>query len=199
MTRREASARLRYLFTRVADGRSGREGTVRARAALAIVFGLVLIAAGVAYIASTNATGTVSIQVSDSPVAWSQVVVTFSEVSVLPSGAASSTGWISLPLQTQQVDLLGLGNTSRPLALDRVSPGTYVSVRVVVSAAYGVMLSGDPVVMSVSGGILEAGATFLVRGGATTTVTVDLNLAQSISETNTGWVFSPVLGPTKVG
>ncbi len=166
---------------------------------MAIVFGLVLIAAGVAYIATSTATGTVSIQVSDTPIAWTRVVVTFSAVSVLPSGGASSTGWVSLPLQTAQVDLLGLGNGSRLLALDRLSPGTYVSVRVVVSAAYGVMSSGDPVVMSVSGGILEADTTFLVRGGGTTTVTVDLNLAQSISQTNTGWVFSPVLGPTQVG
>lgn len=170
---------------------------MRARAAAVLFVGLLLIAAGLAYFVSSTSTGSLVIQVRDIPNAWSHVLLTFAEVRVLPAGAANGTGWLSLPLAVRQVDFLALGNLTQVLALDHVAPGWYASVQIVVASASGVLSSGQPVAMSVSQGILEAPSAFLVRGGARTTVTVDLNLSQSIRQTSLGWVFSPVLGPTE--
>ncbi len=116
-----------------------------------------------------------------------------------PSSAANGTGWVSLPIQARQVDCLTLGNLTQLLALGRLSPGSYSAVRITVSAASGVLSSGVTVAISVAAGVLETASSFLVRGGTTTTVTVDLNLSRSLAQTNSGWVFTPVLGPTEIG
>lgn len=165
----------------------------------ALLLGLVLIVAGVAYYVSIAATGTLAIQVRDTPVTWSHVVVTFDQVSVHPAGAANGTGWVPLTLQVTQIDFLALGNLTRLLTLDRLAPGTFTAIRILVSAVSGVLSSGIPVVMTVSDGVLETTASFAVRGGSTTLLTFDLNLAQSIQQTGGGWVFAPVLGPIEIG
>ncbi len=116
-----------------------------------------------------------------------------------PSSAANGTGWLSLPIHVRQVDCLALGNLTQLLALARVSPGAYSAVRIMVSAASGVLSSGVAVAISVAGGVLESASSFVVRGGTTTTLTVDLNLSESLTQTNSGWVFTPVLGPTEIG
>ncbi len=169
------------------------------RAVGVILIGVFLIAAGLAYYATSTSTGSLAIQIRDSPVAWSKFLLTFSDVSVHPSSAANGTGWVSLPIQVRQVDCLTLGNLTQLLALAGVSPGAYSAVRIIVSAASGVLSSGVAVAISVAGGVLETSSSFLVRGGTTTTVTVDLNLSQSLTQTNSGWVFTPVLGPTQIG
>lgn len=157
-----------------------------------------MIAAGLAYYVTSTATGSLAIQIRDTPVAWSKVLLTFSDVGVHPSSAANGTGWVSLPIQARQVDLLALGNLSQVLALGPVAPGAYSAVRIVVSSASGILSSGAAVPISVTGSVLETTPSFLVRGGATTTVTVDLNLSQSLTQTTAGWVFAPVLGPTQI-
>lgn len=172
---------------------------VRARVAVAVLLGLVLIAAGVAYYTSITATGTLAIRVHDAPVSWSHVVVTFAQVSVHTAGAGNGTGWVPLSLQVAQVDFLALGNLTKLLTLDRLPPGGFSAVRILVSAVSGVLSSGVPVAMTVSDGFLETAASFAVRGGSTTTLTFDLNLAQSIQQTGSGWVFTAALGPIEIG
>lgn len=172
---------------------------MRARAIAVIALGFILISAGVAYYVSTTATGTLAVQVRDAPAAWSHVLVTFSEVSVHPASAANGTGWVGLSLQVAQIDFLSLGNLTRLLALERVAPGTYSGVRIRVSSVSGVLVSGAPVAMTVTGGTLLAATTFALQGGRTTTVTLEIDLAQSIVQTSLGWAFTPVLGPVEVG
>lgn len=172
---------------------------MRARGVGVILLGLLLIAAGVSYFVASTSTGSLAVQVRDTPLAWSQVLVTFSEVSVHPASAANDSGWRLLPLRVGQVDLLALGNLTKLLATDQVAPGLYSGVRILVSAASGVLTTGVPVSISVTSGVLEAAVPFLVRGGTTTTVTLDLNLSQSLLQTSGGWVFTPVLGPTEIG
>ena len=172
---------------------------MRARAAGVIFLGLVLVGAGLAFYVSSTATATLAIRVRDVPVAWSHVVVTFSEVSVHPADTPNGSVWVDVALQTSQVDFLALGNLTTLLALDRVAPGTYTQVRIFVSSARGVLASGTPVVMSVPDGVLKTTTPFTLQGGATTTVTLDFNLAQSIIQAGAAWVFTPVLGPIEVG
>lgn len=171
---------------------------MRARVAVAVLLGLVLIASGIAYFISSTSTGTLAIQVRDTPVAWSHVVVSFSEVSVLPQGSAGSSGWVPLTLQVTHIDFLSLGNLTQLLAMDRVTPGTYSQLRILVSSVSGVLSTGAPVVMSVSNGILLTTTPVTVQGGRTTTVTIDMDLSQSIQQTSQGWVFTPFQGPVVV-
>ena len=171
---------------------------MRARAFVVLALGFVLIASGVAYYVSTTATGTLVVRVRDAPATWSHVVVSFSEVSIHPASAPSGTGWLALPLQTSQIDFLSLANLTRLLALERVAPGAYSQVRLQVSSVSGVLSSGAPVAMTVSGGTLVATAPFTLRGGRTTTVTLEIDLTQSIVQTGLGWSFVPVLGPVVV-
>ena len=80
-----------------------------------------------------------------------------------------------------------------------MAPGTYSGVRIRVSSVSGVLVSGAPVAMTVTGGTLLAATTFALQGGRTTTVTLEIDLAQSIVQTSLGWAFTPVLGPVEVG
>jgi len=163
-----------------------------------VLVGVVLVAAGLAYYLTSTATGTLAIQVRDTPADWSHVTITFSQVSVHPANAANESEWISLNLTETRIDFLALGNLTRLLALDRIEPGTYTQIRITVSAVEGVPTSGAPVMMSVPDGILKTTTPFTLRGGGTTTVTLDLDLARSIQEANGGWIFTPVLGQINV-
>lgn len=171
---------------------------MRARTAAAIALGLVLIAAGAAFYVSTTSTGTLAVRIQDTPATWSHVVVTFSEVSARPASAPNGTGWRALSLQTTRIDFLSLGNLTRQLALDRLAPGDYAEVRIQVASVSGVLASGTPVAMTVTGGTLLAGTPFTLRGGMTTTVTLEIDLAASIVQTGAGWAFTPVLGPVEI-
>lgn len=167
--------------------------------AIAILLGLLLIAGGVAYYSSLTATGTLAIQIRDTPVTWSHVVVTFAEVDVQPSGAANGTGWTRLSLQATRIDLASLGNATQLLTLDHLAPGAYVAVRILVSSVSGVLSSGVPVAMTVANGALQNATSFGLRGGSTTTLTVDFNLSASIQPAGGGWLFVPVLAAIEVG
>ncbi len=165
---------------------------------VAVVLGFVLIAAGVAYLVSTASTGTLAIEIRDMPSSWSHVIVTFSEVSVRPEGTTNGSGWMSLPLQAPQVDFLALGNLTTLLALGHLASGAYAEIRLVIDSVSGVLTTGAPVALAVPDAVLEAAVPFALQGGARTTVTVDLNVAQSIQQTSLGWSFTPVLGPFQV-
>lgn len=171
---------------------------MRARVLLGMAIGLVLISAGFAFYLNSTATGTLAIQVRDAPASWAAVTVTFSEVRAYPAGAGNGSGWIRLNLTETRIDFLALGNLTKLLALNRLAPGMYTQIRIVVSSVVGLLPSGSPVAMTVPDGILKTTTPFAIRGGGTTTVTIDLDLAKSIVQSNGQWIFSPVLGQVSV-
>ena len=176
----------------------GERRQLGARAWAVILLGLVLVAAGLGYYLVSTARGTLAIQIRDVPADWTHVTVTFAQVSVHPANADNESGWVSLNLTETQIDFLALGNLTQLLALDRVAPGLYTQIRIVVTSVRGVPMTGAPVMMSVLDGVLKTTTPFVLHGGGTTTVTLDLDLAQSIREANGVWVFTPVLGPISV-
>ncbi len=171
---------------------------MRVRTAAVMVLGLALVVAGVAYYVSVSSTGTLAIRVRDVPITWSHVVITFSSVSVQPSSAPNDTGWVELTVQADSIDFLSLQNVTQLLTLDRLAPGAYGSVRLLIASVSGVLSSGTPVAMTVLDGIVQTPTSFTLRGGATTTLTFDLDLAESIQPAGSGWSFTPVLGPVQV-
>jgi hypothetical protein len=163
-----------------------------------VIVGLVLVSAGVAVYVASTASGTLVIRVRDAPADWAHVTVTFSQVSVHPASADNASGWIPLSLAETRIDFLALGNLTKLLALDRVASGMYTQIRIIVESVEGVPASGAPVMMSVPDGILKTATPFTLRGGGTTTVTLDLDLARSIQQANGVWIFTPVLGQIDV-
>ncbi len=171
---------------------------VRARTAVVLVLGMVLVGSGAAYYVVSTATGSLAIRIHDSPSTWSHLTVSFAEVAVHPANVTNSSQWVTLKLETTRIDFLELGNLTQLLALDRVAPGKYTQVRIIVSAAEGILSTGAPVTLSVPDGVLRTITPFTVYGGGTTTVSLDLDLARSVHQANGVWIFSPVLGPITV-
>ena len=173
-------------------------------AILAAVIAVVVVVSGVgAYMLSTNssdkATATVSIYVKDLPANWTHVNVTFSEVKIHEADAGNESGWRTLALQTQTVDLASLTNMSELLASGNVSAGKYTQIRIVVVSVTGTMENGTIVNFTVPSGELKTTHPFNVTAGHTETLTLDFDLSKSIIQDGNGWKFKPVLGSITEG
>ncbi len=138
--------------------------------------------------------GSLEIYVGDATGPWAHVVVTFSEVQAHEAGAAPDTGWHDVGMRAGTVDLATLVGLSDLLASDRMPPGKYTDIRIVVTAASGQMTDGTPVTFTVPSGELRANHPFQIASGGTTRLTVDIDLSQSIVHTTSGYIFKPVLG-----
>ncbi len=170
-------------------------GGSKALLALGIAVLVVIGGAGV-YLALSKNTGTakVSMYVKDLPATWSSVNVTFSSVEIHQSGAGNQSGWHTLPITNQTIDLSSLVNVSALLASGNVQAGNYTQIRLVVSSVVGVMANGTIVNFKVPSGELKTTHPFQLVAGSTTVFTVDIDLAHSIVQTANGWTFTPVLG-----
>lgn len=170
--------------------------------ALAIAIALVVVLGGVGvYLMTSKSTGTatVSIYVKDLPDDWTYVNVTFSEVKIHAADAGNESGWHTLELQTQTVDLASLTNMSELLASGNVSAGKYTQIRIVVEAVTGTMSDGTVVNFTVPSGELKTTHPFNVTDGDTQTLTLDIDLSRSITHDSSGWKFKPVLGSITEG
>jgi len=142
---------------------------------------------------TTLSTGTLVVQVRDSPEAWSRLDVTFAQVAVHRAEAGNESGWVNMTLTQRTIDFIELGNLTKVLALDRVPAGRYTQLRIIVSSVVGTT-GGMTTSLQVPDGILKTARPFDVPGGGTATVTLDFDLAHSIHADADGWIFTPVLG-----
>jgi hypothetical protein len=157
---------------------------------------IVALAALGAYLIVNNSSkmGTVSIYVKDLPDEWSHVNVTFSEVKIHEASAGNESGWHTLKLQNQTIDLASLVNVSELLASGNVSVGKYTQIRLVVISVTGVMTNGTHVNFTVPSGELKTTHPFNVTEDQTQSFVLDIDLSQSIVHNSSGWTFTPVLG-----
>lgn len=162
--------------------------------AVAITLVVVVGGAGAYLMWPEPETGTVSIYVKDLPDDWTHVNVTFSEVRIHQADAGNDSGWHTLDLEQQTVDLAVLTNMSELLASGNVSVGKYTQIRIVVVAVTGTMEDGTIVNFTVPSGALKTTHPFNVTADHTETLTLDFDLAHSIVQKDTGWIFKPVLG-----
>jgi hypothetical protein len=142
----------------------------------------------------SSKTGTVSIYVKDLPDEWSHVNVTFSEVKIHAASAGNQSGWHTLKLQKQTIDLASLVNVSELLASGNVSLGKYTQIRLVVISVTGVMTNGTAVNFTVPSGELKTTHPFNVTANQTQSFVLDIDLSHSIVHNSSGWTFTPVLG-----
>ncbi len=163
------------------------------RALIALVVAAAVAIAGVAaYVYAYE--GSLNVAVRDASGAWSHVYVTFTQVWVHEAGKSEDVGWHNLTVAQSSIDLASLVNVSELLASARVGPGKYTEIRLVVIAATGQLLDGTNVVFSVPSGDVKAVTPFEIRSGATTRLTVDVDLTRSIVMNGSGWTFTPVIG-----
>jgi hypothetical protein len=142
--------------------------------------------------------GSLNVAVRDSVGVWSHVTVTFTQIAAHQSGKAADQGWVEVTLTQRSIDLASLVNVSALMASARLGPGKYTELRIDVISAQGQMLNGTPVVFTVPSGEVKTTTPFEIRSGATTTLTVDIDLSRSIVANGQGWIFTPVLGQVTV-
>ncbi|HEX9909188.1 MAG TPA: DUF4382 domain-containing protein [Thermoplasmata archaeon] len=169
---------------------------------LTVAIALVVIVGGVSvYLMASGpeGTGTVRILVKDLPDDWIHVNVTFSEVKIHAADAGNNSGWRSLSIKNQTVDLASLTNVSELLASGNVSAGKYTQIRLVVTNVTGTMADGTVVNFTVPSGELKTNHPFNVTADHTETLTLDIDLSRSIAHNAQGWMFKPVLGSITEG
>lgn len=160
--------------------------------------GIALVVAGTAAYLTFPASGTLVVQVRDALGSFSHLYVTFSEVRVHPADAANDSGWRLVNLTVSTIDFAALGNLTKVLGLDRLPAGKYTQIRIVVSAASGTLVSGASVPVFVADNLVKTTTPFDLARGGTTTVTLDFDLAHSVTWSRGTWMFKPVLGPVVV-
>ena len=164
--------------------------------ALALAVAAVVIVGGVGLylVLSKSPAGTVSIYVKDLPDEWSHINVTFSDVRIHKADAGNESGWKTLSIHNQTIDLASLTNVSQLLASGDVSEGKYTQIRLVVVTVVGTMADGTVVNFTVPSGELKTTHPFNVTSGHNETLTLDFDLSHSIVHNANGWMFKPVIG-----
>lgn len=166
------------------------------KALMALGIALVVVLAGVAawYFLYE---GTVSVYVKDAVGPWDHVYVTFSAVQIHESGKDNAS-WTTISSAKQTVDLAVLTNFSKLLGSVKLNPGHYEQIRLAVDNVNGVLTgTSTPIDITVVNGTAKIVGQFTVSSGATTTITLDVKIAQSIhGNTTSGYFFTPVIATT---
>lgn len=165
--------------------------------AIVLAIALVVVVGGAGIymaVSSSSDSGRISIYVKDLPAEWTHVNITFSEVKIHKANSGNDSGWQTLPMRNQTLDLASLTNVSALLATGNVDAGKYTQIRLVVVSAVGTMANGTIVNFTVPSGELKTTHPFNVTSGHTETLTLDFDLSKSIIHTGSGWKFKPVLG-----
>jgi hypothetical protein len=138
---------------------------------------------------SDTSTGTLKIQLTDSPGIFDHVNVTFSEIAVNQQGDTTGSGWIVINGASRTIDLLTLtGGTTTLLGEKQLEAGQYGQIRLKLTAAE-VVVGGTPYTLDVPSGStsgLKLGTGFTIEQGLTTEFVVDFDAARSIHMTGKG-------------
>lgn len=192
--------------------------TSKGAALLAILVAALVIVGGAGAFLLTHekaATGRIVIYVKDAPADWSHVNVTFSVVKIHEANVSEDndndnateqnetteddSGWHTLEMEQQTLDLKAFVNISALLADGNVTVGKYTQIRIVVESVTGVLVNGTNVVFKVPSGELKINKPFTIVKDQETKLTVDIDLSKSIVQNPNGWIFKPVLGSIVVG
>jgi 3-deoxy-D-manno-octulosonate 8-phosphate phosphatase KdsC-like HAD superfamily phosphatase len=87
-----------------------------------------------------------------------------------------------------------LTNISELLASADIAAGKYTQIRIVVTSVTATMTNGTMVNMTVPSGELKTTHPFNVTAGATSSLTLEIDLERAIVQNGSGWIFTPVLG-----
>lgn len=151
---------------------------------LALAGGMVVVMAvvGGLFLSGTWGSGTVNFMVHDAPCSQcSHVWITFTSVSVHGSGNSGS-GWIVVNVSGATFDLQALNGSSaaKLLGVGTLAAGQYQQIRITISKVVVDLTSGVTLNAAIQGPNGDFNGGFTVKGGATTTLSIDVDLAASL-------------------
>jgi hypothetical protein len=141
--------------------------------------------------------GTLKLYLTDAPGEFSEVNITFSEVSV-----KTATEWITVSEQEQTFDLLSLtGGLTALLGEETLEPGEYGQVRLLIKEAEVVIGEGEEKISytlqipSGSASGLKIGHGFTIEAGEVLELVIDFDAARSIHKLGSNDIYQlkPVL------
>lgn len=143
--------------------------------------------------------GTLDVSIQDAPAAnFSHVYVTFDQIAVHPADAGNASDWQTMNLTLRTIDLAAVQNVPQIIGNASLQVGEYTQLRIVVKSAEGVMTNGEKVNFTVPSGELMTADPFNITLGQTTSLTIDIDLARSIVQAGSTWIFTPVLGSVEI-
>ena len=147
--------------------------------------------------------GTMAVAVHDAPCTnCSHVWVTFQSVAVHEANATNATdgGWMALNVSATTVDLMALNGSAlaKVIGVGSLSAGHYEMIRLNVSNVVVGLQNGTNVTATVTGPTADVHGWFAIQASATTTVSIDIDLASSLHVTTIGGTvvatFTPDIG-----
>lgn len=159
------------------------------------------VAGAVYYKPYTGGSGQLAVAVHDAPCpTCSHVWVTFASVAVHESNTTAS-GWTTLNVTGTTIDLQALNGTAlaKVIGVATLPVGQYEQVRLTVTNVTVELANGTQVVASIPASTsADAHGAFNITAGATTTISIDVDLASSLHVVTTGLgvtaIFTPNIG-----
>lgn len=174
---------------------------------IAVAIAVVTAAAGVfAYMAWVpGANGKLAVAVHDAPCSeCAHVWVTFSSVSVHADNATGG-GWTTLNVSGATVDLMALNGTAmaKVIGVSSLKAGHYEQVRLDVTNVTVALTNGTTIVAHVpNASSADVNGAFNITSGATTTISIDIDLQSSLHVVMQGPIavatFTPNIGSVVV-
>jgi hypothetical protein len=134
----------------------------------------------------------VSVQDASSSSNWTHLWVIISRIQAHEANGTNDSGWFNVTTKTGTVDLAAVQNVAQLIGTATLPAVEYTQLRLVVSAAQGVMTNGTKVDFIVPSGVLKTDDPFNVTVGHLTAVTLEIDLNRSIVHADDKWLFLPV-------
>lgn len=168
-----------------------------------LLLGVVLIVVGAVTFVSfsgciQSGTGTLVFKITDAPSALNitHANVTISQVQVhLSAGGGNNTtaGWYTVVNESKTFDLIALLNVTEFFGSANLSAGMYTQIRLTVDRCV-ITVNGTEYNCTVPSGAIKLIKPFTLKTNQTTTLTMDFNAQQSITEKgNHNYTFKPVI------
>ncbi len=145
----------------------------------------------------TEAPGELRIVMLDAPAAFDEVNIVVTEVSVHAADADSASGWTVIDGTTRTFDLLTLTNgASQILGDSLLDPGHYTQIRLKIGEGSNVVMDRREYPLQIPSGLttgLKLNHEFDIESGALYELTLDFDAANSILQTRSEYILSPVI------
>ncbi len=163
-----------------------------------VTVGCVAVAGGVYHLQATHQMGQLDVAVHDAPCSdCTHVWVTFQSVAVHESNASGS-GWTTLNVSGTTVDLLALNGTAmaKIIGVASLPAGHYEQVRLAVTNVTVMLGNGTTVAASIpQASSADANGAFDLSNGATTTISLDVDLATCLHVVTAGPIVTAMFTP----
>jgi uncharacterized protein DUF4382 len=167
-------------------------------ALIATVVAAVAVVGASLYIVAPTGYGKLAVMVHDAPcTGCSHVWVTFQSVEVHASNSSGS-GWMALNVSDAPLDLMLLNGTAmaKEIGIMTLKAGHYEQIRLAVTNVTVMLADGTKLVASIPSAMsADVNGQFNVSSGATTTISVDIDLASSLHLVSEGPVVTAIFTP----